>query len=153
MEVANYYDEISKGYDELYGEEQRRKYFTGLKMLKPSERVLDVGCGTGLLIDHISFTYYLGVDISRGMIEKAKRRRRGLSDLVIADAQALPLRSNAFETCYSFTVLQNLRDPESGLREILRVCKKALVSSLRGRGLKRDDCIEVPPDVICLIER
>jgi hypothetical protein len=46
-----------------------------------------------------------------------------------------------------------LRDPEKGLKELVRVCRKALVSSLKGKGLKRGECIEVPPDVICLIER
>ena len=151
LEVAEYYTQIARGYDELHGAEQRKKYSAGLNILKPSKKILDVGCGTALLSEQLDFLYYLGVDISEGMLRIAKKRRRGLMDLVRADAHALPLRSRSFKTCYSFTALQNLEEPGLGLKELKRVCENALVSSLRGKGLRGKDCVEVYPDVICII--
>jgi ubiquinone/menaquinone biosynthesis C-methylase UbiE len=150
---VSFYDAVAKGYDELYGEEQRRKYKIGLKKLKPSYKVLDVGCGTALLFLELpKGTYYLGIDVSPGMLEVAKERvKNSLADLVLATAEALPLRSKSFPTCYSFTVLQNVEDPERALEEVRRVCAKAVVSSLKGKGLRGEGCEEVYPDVICSI--
>ncbi len=151
----SYYDAIAKGYDELYGEEQKRKYFTGLIMLKPNSKVLDVGCGTALLLESLPRgTYYLGIDSSKGMLYVAKERAKGrTADLILADAQMLPLRSHSFKTCYSFTVLQNVENKRRALREIARVCRKAIVSSLKGKGLEGlEDCVEVYPDIICRLQ-
>ena len=46
----NYYDEISEGYEELHKEEQEKKIELIKQHLKvnPEEKLLDVGCGTGL---------------------------------------------------------------------------------------------------------
>jgi len=150
-ETAKYYDAISKGYDELYGEEQRRKYSVGLKLLKPGWRVLDVGCGTALLAESVSGSFYVGLDVSKGMLREAAKRKRGLVELVLGDARYLPFRSSSFDSCYSFTMLQNVPEPERALEEMRRVCKKALVSSLRGKGLRGEGCVEVYPDVMCLV--
>ncbi len=152
-EAIEYYDALAEGYDELYGEEQRRKYFSGLRMLEPSFKVLDVGCGTGLLLECLpEGTYYLGIDVSLGMLRKALLKRgKRLADFVLADAEMLPLRSSSFPTCYSFTALQNLPEPRRGIEEMRRACSKVLVSSLRGKGLGKEGCLEVYPDVMCLI--
>ena len=120
-------------------------------MLEPSWRVLDVGCGTGLLMERLRESYYVGLDVSLGMLSKAKERRAGLADLVLGDARQLPFRSKSFETCYSFTVLQNVPEPERALKELRRVCKRAVASSLKGKGLSGGACVEVYPDVICSV--
>ncbi len=150
-----YYDVIARGYDELYGEEQKRKYFSGFKMLKPDKKVLDVGCGTALLLESLpKGTYYLGIDKSLGMLKVALNRVRGkLADLVLADARLLPIRSSSFKTCYSFTMLQNVKSPEKALNEIKRVCALSVVSSLKGKGLEGgENCLEIYPDVVCLVQ-
>ncbi|UXD21360.1 type 11 methyltransferase [Ignicoccus pacificus DSM 13166] len=151
LEVARYYDAIARGYDELYGEEQERKYYVGLKILPPKERVLDAGCGTALLSEHVE-GYYLGIDISIEMLKIGKEKIRGeTKDLVLGDVQLLPLRSKSFATCYSFTVLQNVEDPHKALEELRRCCSSCVVSSLKGKGLEDGDCLEVYPDVLCKI--
>jgi len=119
-------------------------------MLEPEGRVLDVGCGTGLLMREVR-AYYVGLDVSAGMLRKAAERRDGAKDLVRGDARLLPFRSKSFDACYSFTVLQNVPEPEEALKEIRRVCRKAVVSSLKGKGLEGLECEEVYPDKVCLV--
>lgn len=153
IENRIYYDAIARGYDELYGNEQRRKYQIGLKVLKPQRRVLDIGCGTGLLMEELEDVFYIGIDISLGMLERARERKtKLLADVIRADARSLPFRSNSFNTCYSFTVLQNLSSRETFYSEIRRTCRSTLVSSLKGIGLRCEQAIEVYPDLICVYD-
>ena len=44
------------------------------RMLGRADRVLDLGCGTGLLLEHIRIEDYTGIDISFEMIERAQRK-------------------------------------------------------------------------------
>lgn len=120
-------------------------------MLKPSKRVLDVGCGTALLLKHVE-GIYVGLDVSKGMLEEAvKKRGDRPADFVLGDARSLPFRSKSFDTCYSFTMLQNVPEPERALEEIARTCRKAVVSSLNGKGLGFGKCEEARPDLVCLV--
>ncbi len=153
LETSSYYNAIAKGYDELYGEEQRRKYRKGLEMLEPSGKLLDIGCGTGLLIEELGDLVYFGIDVSLEMLKVAKKRgASAVVNLILADVQLMPFRSNAFKTCYSFTVLQNVPNKGAFLSEVNRICEKALISSLKGIGLECEQPVEVYPDVVCLLD-
>lgn len=44
--------------------------------------------------------------------------------LLIADAEALPIKSDCLNIVFSITVLQNLAEPMEGLKEAYRVLKK-----------------------------
>ncbi len=146
--TITWYDALSRGYDELYGEEQRRKYFEVLKRVEIRGEVLDVGCGTGLFCENVK-TFYVGVDISLGMIKKCKER---CENVIVADAEHLPFRDNAFDLCVSFTVLQDVPSPRKVLEEMMRVCKRIIVSSMKGKGCEGLERIAFSyPDEICFV--
>ncbi len=109
--VMDYYDTIVKSYEELYGSEQLSKYATAIRH-RNLRKVLDIGCGMGLLYDYISEVLevvpeiYVGVDISYESLKIFRSRHRGpgIIELVAADMDYLPFRSRAgFTNIYSFT--------------------------------------------------
>src|SRR6267143_3754247 len=66
----------------------------GLRGMNP---LLDVGVGTGRFADPLRRLGFevVGVDLSRRMMTKAREKR--LPNLILADAESLPLRSKSFE--------------------------------------------------------
>ncbi|RLG91955.1 MAG: hypothetical protein DRO36_02940 [Candidatus Hecatellales archaeon] len=133
-DVQNFYNKIARSYDELYGEEQKEKFRLALNLnnLKLNGKVLDAGCGTGLLEEFLGGRVeaekllVFGVDISRGVLNEAKKKFSGKQNifLICGDIDYLPFPDKMFNSCMLFTVLQNLPQPEKTMGEVKRVAKK-----------------------------
>ena len=124
--VKDRYDATAAGYDELYAEEQHRKYKRALRNADAkSKAVLDVGCGSGLFFSQVAgqADLVVGVDVSRSLLVKAKEHGRGYGNIyvILADADHLPLREGFFGALFAFTVLQNMPSPQETLAEWKRV--------------------------------
>jgi ubiquinone/menaquinone biosynthesis C-methylase UbiE len=128
-----YYDDISKGYDELHREEQLKKVQIILEKLdlKGSDRLLDVGCGTGSYLNLFKCKV-CGVDPSRELILQYK----GESSLTCQSAENLDFPDNSFDVVMSITAIHNFTDIEKGLREMRRVGKDRFVFSVLKRSSK-----------------
>jgi phosphatidylethanolamine/phosphatidyl-N-methylethanolamine N-methyltransferase len=95
--------------------------------LQPGEKVCLVGIGTGtdllLLPTH---TQAIGFDISEAMLSRA-REKLPLSDthveLLIGDAQKLPLESSSVDVVILNLILSVVPDPQRCLSEALRVLR------------------------------
>lgn len=126
--VRQKYDNSSRHYDLmefpmelLWFNRWRGKLF---KMVK-GPRVLEVGVGTGKNLRYYSNEYaVIGVDISEGMISKAKvpAEEKGIA-LVQMDAQKLAFRDHSFDAVVATFVFCSVPDPVKGLQEIRRVLK------------------------------
>jgi len=75
-ELVDRYEAGCEAYDELYLSEQLEKYEAALRLLRPRGRVVDVGCGTGLLVEYMAreglleaVDLYVCVDVSGCMRE------------------------------------------------------------------------------------
>ena len=91
---------------------------------RAGERLLEVGTGTGddaLALAARSGADVVGVDSSQTMVDEA--RRRGLREVALADAAALPFDAESFDACWADRVFQHLADPAAALREMARVTK------------------------------
>lgn len=88
--------------------------------LRPGDRVLDVGCGTGIVArraaPHVGAAgEVVGIDLNEGMLEVARA-----TDPTIewrhGDATAMPFVDGAFDVVFCQQVLQFIPDPGAGLR-------------------------------------
>ncbi len=122
----SYYDEFAQWYErERHDGYHRVIDDLQVDLLREHVRgcdVLEVGCGTGLLLHRIeSLTRRAkGIDLSPGMLELA--RKRGL-DVVEGCATELPFESASFDVVYSFKVLAHVRDIEKAVAECSRVVR------------------------------
>ncbi|MEC7750405.1 MAG: class I SAM-dependent methyltransferase [Myxococcota bacterium] len=85
-------------------------------------RLLEVGCGTGLVLERLKhdFDDVVGIDLSEGMLERA--RARGLC-VQQARAEALPFEDESFDMICSFKVLAHVQEMRNAAMEMVRVLK------------------------------
>lgn len=99
-------------------------------------RLLDIGCGTGGLLERVASRIEegLGVDASREMLALARTRltERGLSHVAVrqADMYRLPLADSAFDAVTLQMVLHYAEDPAAALAEAARVLKPGGVMAI-----------------------
>lgn len=86
--------------------------------------ILDLGCGTGLgslPFLHSSYTV-IGVDISREMLQKAVARvpasQYGRHLFMVADAENLPFRQDAFDVCIGMGILHHVYSVHGVVRSV-----------------------------------
>lgn len=80
------YDRIAPSYDELFrtpeADAENRAVFDLLGRDWTGKRVLDVGCGTGIFLEHCKIGQYHGVDPSRAMLDRLCEKHAGLADSI-----------------------------------------------------------------------
>jgi len=125
------YEELSKGYDELYGEEQLKKLNKIKHLLKG--RILDIGAGTGIVAKH--FKNVVSLDPCREMLDKAPGKK------VIGKAEKLPFKERDFDTIVSLTALHHT-DIDKVISEIKRLKPKNIVLTILKRSAKREEIVK-----------
>jgi len=137
-----YYDEISSGYEELHREEQLKKIEIIKKYLKvgPADKLLDVGCGTGLTTEPWDCIRY-GADPAPKLLAKARQKDK--IKYVLAPAEKLPFKNREFDVVISVTAIQNFQDIEQGLKEIRRVGRDRFVLTFLKRSAKKNYIIKL----------
>jgi SAM-dependent methyltransferase len=83
--------------------------------LLPDGRVLDLGCGTGHSYRELSPRVSVGVDLDPEVLAQQDR------ETVQADMRRLPLADGSFASVISVQSIEHVPDPESVMREVLRV--------------------------------
>lgn len=116
---------------------------------------LDVGCGTGVLLERIALERpeegSVGVDLSPGMLARARDRLGARAALVAGSALRLPFRGATFDLVVSASALHHMPDPPLAVAEMRRVlrpggrvaitdwCADGWLVRLRDRVLRRRD--------------
>jgi SAM-dependent methyltransferase len=92
----------------------------------PGMRVLDVGCGPGALAS--AAARVVGADAVAAVdpsepLAAACRERVGGADVRVAAAEDLPFDDDTFDAALAQLVVNFMRDPEAGVREMVRVTR------------------------------
>lgn len=141
------YNQSSKVYDNQYREEQEAKIIAAMDNITvtPKSVILDIGCGTGLLFEHVvkNAQFIVGIDISRGLLSEANKKAKTCQNtaLVQGDSDNSPLRNETFDFVFAVTVMQNVPSPKVTLNEIRRVSKsnaKIIVTGLKKSFTEKD---------------
>ena len=109
-----------------------------LEWLAPQagEQILDLGCGNGLLTEHIvaSGAIVTGIDASAEMAAAA--RTRGIAAQQ-GTAESLPFTDRGFDAVFSNAVLHWVRDQDRVLDEVHRVLRTGgrFVDEMGGHGI------------------
>lgn len=128
------YDERASNYDEEWGMQMLYAIISDpfLKLLELNDglRILEVGCGTGLMIERIlrekSSVEIYALDISLGILKKAKEK--GLkAHWLQADMNYLPLVPKSFDRIASIFNFSLVARPNTAKR-ILTIFKDMLVT-------------------------
>jgi SAM-dependent methyltransferase len=98
-------------------------------------RLLDVGCGTGGMLDRLQAESQWrceGVDISR----EAVARAASIAPVICADAADLPFAQGEFDAILMLDVLEHTESPLQALKEARRVVNEAslLIASTPNAG-------------------
>jgi ubiquinone/menaquinone biosynthesis C-methylase UbiE len=120
------WQKVSKWYQKTVGEKgqyyHQHLVLPGiLKLLKlhPNSKVLDIGCGQGVLARALPAELnYWGVDLSRDLIQFAQQQDRSAHHhYMLADAtKKIPLTERNFTDAIFVLSLQNMADPAAALK-------------------------------------
>ena len=124
--ITKWYDALSTNYDELYGEEQNKKHTKVLQVIGKREFniIVDVGCGTGKLLELIAprSKLALGIDLSVQMLSKGKHGRTRLGiQWIRADASHLPLQDRIVDGVTSVSMTESGPVLDEHFSEISRI--------------------------------
>lgn len=95
--------------------------------IRPGDRVLDVGCGSGELIRYLAqgvCAHFVGIDLDGGLIRAAQEVTCDNAEFLQADALALPFADDSFDVVISHTFFTAIFQAESAMDQMRRVCKQ-----------------------------
>ncbi len=124
-QIMQYFDNIAeqrlkwKKRNSFYYQELK-KYFSFI--IPPQSKVLEIGCGTGELLNAVKPSYGVGVDFSPKMIEIAKKQFPNLN-FYVQDAENLEL-DEKFDYIIFSDLVGSLWDVQSAFSDLKKVSHK-----------------------------
>jgi ubiquinone/menaquinone biosynthesis C-methylase UbiE len=142
------WDRQASGYDRRNLKVYKDTYALSIQkaqaVLSPEHKVLEIGCGTGLISLGIAplVKSVVATDISPRMISVAKSKAERASianvEFRVCDGYALPHDDQTFDVVLLFNVLHFVKEPTALLREAHRLLKPS------GHMVSATDCYAEP---------
>lgn len=142
-QVGEMFDSIAPAYDFMNTAmslglhkwwRDRALRMAGEKMAEKPRRILDVACGTGDVAFRLHGIYpeadIIGLDLSEGMLDVARRKLSGMNDsakakirFVQGDSLSMPYADDTFDLLTVAYGVRNFERLSEGLKEMVRVIK------------------------------
>jgi ubiquinone/menaquinone biosynthesis C-methylase UbiE len=114
---APHYDRVTRFYAE-------RRRSIALLALRPGERLVIIGCGTGADLPFVpEGVEVLATDLTPAMLRQARAHARPGIEFRVMDGMALDLPEASFDAAILHMVLEVIPDPVRCLREAARVLR------------------------------
>jgi len=105
-------------------ERRRLSIIRAMVAMQPGERILEVGCGGGHVLEMFAGARLTGVDVSEVFLTKARRRLAGLgATLLKGELPELGLADGSFDKVVCMEVLEHVVDPDGLIGQMARVVK------------------------------
>lgn len=129
--IRQQYDQMSVIYDQRWSQyiSNTLNFLKAWAELAPTDKVLDVACGTGefeqLILTEHSEQDMVGVDISEKMLAIAQQKLQAYPNvtLSLASAEHLPFADQSFDVIVSASAFHYFENPAIALAEMKRVLK------------------------------
>ena len=132
--VTEHFDETAGDYLPWYSDESWLGYGFRIRKArvlelfdKPGGRVLDVGCGPGIMAADLvdRGCDFWGIDGSSQMVAHARRRFRGVARarFCLGTAERLSFAANVFDTVMCMGVIEFVENDREALKEMVRVLR------------------------------
>ena len=126
--VSTAYDRMAVVYEKRWRRYVHRSVTETIRHVdvQPGERLLDVGCGTGAFLTTVgqeTSATRMGIDLSVGMLARARRHLDPHVGLSAADAERLPFAAATFDVVVSLSSFHFWADPAAALVELRRVLR------------------------------
>lgn len=147
-EAENYEEEKT----EIYNEEEQKRIKSVLKEVEEyietgnsNRRVLDIGCGTGNLLEKLlsRFDNVIGIDLSGDMLSSASSKLEGNDNLklVRGEVSSLPFKDDYFDMVSAYSLLHHLPSFSDPVSEISRVLRDGGVLYVDHEPTNREDIL------------
>lgn len=136
-----FFDQLAERWDELRDvNDSKLAHLVEMIDINPGDRILDIGCGTGVLVPYIKKAVgdagrITAVDFSVNMIAKAKEKHRGMKGVHFLAADIMDFHyDETFNKIICLNFFPHVRD------------KQAFLLKLRGM-LAEDGCLVIMHDI------
>ena len=125
-EVRSFCDSLAETYDTWHS--KNRYYYREIEsfcaeIISPGSRVLEVGCGTGDLLNRVASERGVGIDISSEMIKRAQSKFVHEPHLYFTNSWEDPqIRQGTYDFIISADVVEHLEDVPGTFRYLRGLC-------------------------------
>ena len=127
-EHREYFNQLAPQWEEVAGDGDELCRHIIRFGVRPADRVLDLGAGTGRLARHLiplvgEQGHVVAVDIAEAMLRVAREKLTDRSNLALAcaDAEHLPFQDARFDKVICFSTFPHISHPQRALQEVFRI--------------------------------
>jgi len=119
-----WHKELQAGKEERGNLQTNLEFLAQADLLKPKDRILEIGCGIGTVVNELSSKGHdiIGIDISSEAIEYGRKKYSDIR-LEVQAAETLPYEDASFEAVLSFDLFEHIAAIDKHISEVRRVLR------------------------------